>query len=91
VGDHQAHTVAIRAPDHGLARGLLALFGPLAVTSANLSDRSPAVSDVEAEGMLGDAVAVYLPGSCPGGTASTVVDMTVEPPKVLRKGPVKLS
>ncbi len=88
VGDHQRHTVAIRVPDHPLARELLALTGPLAVTSANPSDEEPAVSHGRAEALFGDAVAVYLPGRCPGGTSSTVVDVTVDPPKVVREGPV---
>jgi len=90
VGDHQRHTVAIRVPDHALARRLFALVGPLAVTSANLSDRRPAVSDREAGLAFGDAVEVFLPGMCPGGTSSTVVDVTVAPPKVLRRGPIEI-
>jgi tRNA threonylcarbamoyl adenosine modification protein (Sua5/YciO/YrdC/YwlC family) len=89
VGDHERHTVAIRVPDHTLARKLLALTGPLAVTSSNLSEQRPAVSEEEARAFFGDAVAVYVPGRCPGGVSSTVIDVTVDPPKVLREGPVK--
>ena len=91
VGDHDRQTVAIRVPDHDLARALFERTGPLAVTSANLTGRSPAVSDQEAKAFFGDAVADYLPGVCPGGTASTVLDVTVNPPRVLRRGPVELS
>ena len=90
VGDHQRHTVAIRVPDNVLARELFALVGPLAVTSANPSEASPAVSSEEAKVYFGGAVAVYLPGICSGGTSSTVVDVTVDPPNVLREGPVRL-
>ncbi|MGZ8785561.1 MAG: L-threonylcarbamoyladenylate synthase [Acidimicrobiia bacterium] len=89
VGDHERHTVAIRVPDHTLAGELLALTGPLAVSSANPSEQRPAVSEEEARAFFGDAVAVYLPGRCPGGVSSTVIDVTVDPPKVLREGPVK--
>ena len=88
VGDHERHTVAIRVPDHLLTRELLALTGPLAVTSANPTDQKPAISHGEAKDLFGDSVAIYLPGICPGGTSSTVVDVTVEPPVVLRAGPV---
>lgn len=88
VGDHHRNTVAIRVPDHVLTRELLALTGPLAVTSANPTDHEPAISAEEADALFGDAVAVYLPGICTGGTSSTVVDVTVEPPTVLREGPV---
>jgi tRNA threonylcarbamoyl adenosine modification protein (Sua5/YciO/YrdC/YwlC family) len=90
VGDHARHTVAIRVPDHPLTRELLALTGPLAVTSANRTDEKPALSAENAFALFGDEVAVYLPGLCPGGTSSTVIDVTVDPPRVLRKGPLSL-
>ena len=90
VGDHDRHTVAIRVPDDALARELFSQVGPLAVTSANRSDQKPSVSHEEAKALFGDSVAVYLPGICPGGVSSTVVDVTMEPVKVLREGPVKL-
>jgi len=89
VGDHELHTVAVRVPDHPLTRELLSLTGPLAVTSANPSDQKPAVSEEEAMAFFGGAVAVFLPGICSGGTSSTVVDVTVDPPMVLREGPVQ--
>jgi tRNA threonylcarbamoyl adenosine modification protein (Sua5/YciO/YrdC/YwlC family) len=90
VGDHQRHTVAIRVPDHAHARRLLSLVGPLAVTSANPSGLKPAISRAAAVAYFEDAVAVFLAGPCHGGTSSTVVDVTVEPPKVLRRGPIEL-
>lgn len=90
VGDHARHTVAIRVPDHPLTRELLALTGPLAVTSANLTARRPAVSADAARASFGEAVSVYLAGVCPGGSSSTVVDVTVEPPRLLRAGPIDL-
>lgn len=90
LGDHDRNTVAARVPDHETARRLFAASGPLAVTSANRSGESPAVDDRAARAAFGNAVAVYLPGTCPGGTASTVVDVTVDPPRVLRKGPVDI-
>lgn len=91
VGDHHRHTVAIRIPDDALARELFALAGPLAVTSANPSEQAPAISAEEARGYFGDAVAIYLPGICSGGMSSTVIDFTVEPPMVLRRGPIELA
>ena len=49
--------------------------------------RTPAEEEVAAQ--LGDAVDLILDaGPCPGGQASTVVDCTVDPPKILREGPV---
>jgi L-threonylcarbamoyladenylate synthase len=88
VGDAQTATVAVRIPDHEVTLDLLSASGPLAVTSANRSGEPPALSAEEAEALLGEAVAVYLPGVCPGGVSSTVVDMTGPEPVVLRAGPV---
>ena len=88
VGDPVARTVAVRVPDHPLALRLLAEAGPLSVTSANPAGAAEAVDDAGARAMFGDAVAVYLEGRSAGDDASTVVDLTVDPPKLLRAGPV---
>ena len=88
VGDHRRGTLAVRMPDHRMLRGLLIRSGPLAVTSANLSGAPPALDAAGAREALGDGVAVYLDGRCRGGQASTVADLTRDPPRVLRQGPV---
>ena len=62
-------TIALRVPDHALAREILRRTGPLAVSSANLSGRPAALTCDEAVEQLGDRVAVYLDGG-PLGTAS---------------------
>ena len=90
VGDAQRFTVGIRVPHHPVAVELLAVVGPLAVTSANVSGGVEAMSDVEAREVFGDGVAVYLEGRAPGGEASTVVDATGARPAVLRQGPVRV-
>lgn len=53
-------TVALRIPNHPLALDLLRETGPLAVSSANTTGDPAARSVAEAEGMLGESVAVYL-------------------------------
>ena len=55
-------TVAVRMPANNLALELLEETGPLAVSSANLTGQSAAITANEAKGMLGDSVAVYLDG-----------------------------
>jgi tRNA threonylcarbamoyl adenosine modification protein (Sua5/YciO/YrdC/YwlC family) len=82
-------TVAIRMPDHDLARELLERTGPLAVSSAN-STGLPAATDAEqAERMLGEHVAVVVDaGESPGGEASTIVDVTGQQGRILRRGAV---
>ncbi len=81
-------TVALRVPDHDVALEVVSAVGPIAVTSANRVDEAPALSDTEARSMFGESVAVYLPGRCPGGAASTVVDATGLRLTVLRQGPI---
>lgn len=90
VGDEQQRTVGIRVPDHPVARALLEQTGPLSVTSANRSGEPEAMSDCEAKAIFGDSVTVYLPGRCPGGEASTVVDVSGGKVIVLREGPIPI-
>jgi L-threonylcarbamoyladenylate synthase len=90
LGDTRG-TVAVRMPDHELAREILERTGPLAVSSANTTG-SPAATDAdEAERMLGEEVAVILDGGAsPGGEASTIIDVTGERGRVLRRGALSL-
>ncbi|MCG8151805.1 threonylcarbamoyl-AMP synthase [Pimelobacter simplex] len=82
-------TVAVRMPDHELARALLDRTGPLAVSSANLSGQPAALDADEAIDMLGEAVAVVIDGgTSPGGVASTIIDATTEQPRLLRLGAI---
>ncbi len=86
LGD-RGDTIAVRIPDHDFTRELLRATGPLAVSSANTHGNPAANTAVEALAQLGDAVAVYLdagPGSSP--VPSTIVDVTCDPPRVLREG-----
>lgn len=90
-GYQGGHTVGIRMPDHPLTLDLLNLCGPLAVTSANRSGDPPARSDHEAREIFGVQVGHYLPGVCPGGVASTVIEALPDRnPRILREGPVTL-
>lgn len=91
VGDSVVGTVGIRVPDNQMLLRLLDRTGPLAVTSANRSGRSDTLDDEAARQVFGVGVAVYLPGRCPGGRASTVVDVTGGRPRVLRQGPVVIA
>ncbi|GAB4400438.1 MAG: hypothetical protein Kow00123_08380 [Anaerolineales bacterium] len=84
-------TVAVRVPDHPLALALIERAGsPLATTSANLSGQPDSVTADEVEAALGDAVDLILDGGpCPGGVPSTVLDLTVTPPRIVRAGPIR--
>jgi len=84
---NDARTIGLRVPQHPLALAVLAITGPLAVTSANRTgDPTPR----ECEGLaraFGARVAVYLcQDETLGGNASTVVDTTDGRLRVLRAG-----
>lgn len=83
-------TVAVRVPDYGPARELCRLLGaPLAATSANRHGRPAPVTAEEVWAQLAGRVALILDGGpCPGGVASTVLDLSVQPPAIVRPGAV---
>jgi L-threonylcarbamoyladenylate synthase len=83
-------TVAVRVPDLALVRELCRQLGaPLATTSANRHGWPPAVTAAEVRTALAGRIPLILDGgSCHGGVASTVLDLTVSPPIILRSGPV---
>lgn len=83
-------SVAVRIPNHNLARALIRAAGaPLATTSANLSGQFSSVTADEVAAQLEGRIAMILDGGrCPGGAASTVVDVTGPVPRILRLGPV---
>ena len=85
--------LAVRMPLHPVALALLGASGPLAVTSANLPGL-PAPTDVDgALEQMGDVVSLVLdagPLADDAGLASTIVDATGDPPRVVRPGAVSL-
>jgi L-threonylcarbamoyladenylate synthase len=90
LGDSRG-TVAVRMPDHPVALDLLERTGPLAVSSANLTGMPAATDADEAQDMLGEKVALVLDaGPTTGSEASTIVDVTASPGRVLRRGALPL-
>ncbi len=81
-------TVAVRVPAHPVALALLRAFGgPVAAPSANRFGRPSPTSASDVADELEDAVAVILDGGpCEIGIESTVLDLTCDPPQVLRPG-----
>ncbi len=81
-------SVAVRVPAHNAVLKLIATLGaPLAATSANLSGQTEAVTANEVRAVFGARLQLILDGGrCPGGVASTVVDVTVTPPRIRRRG-----
>ncbi len=81
-------TVAVRCPDHDLTRRIIALAGvPIAAPSANLSGKpSTTTAEHVAHDHNGKIDAIVDGGPCRVGVESTIVDLTEEPPRLLRPG-----
>ena len=81
-------TVAVRMPSHKVAGALiLAAGGYVAAPSANISGKpSPTVAKYVMEDMDGRIEMVIDGGEGDIGLESTIVDMTVSPPQILRPG-----
>jgi len=86
-------SLAVRVPDHPLARRFIrAAGGAVAATSANLSGQPPAQDAAEALAALEGRIAAVLDGGpVRVGQASTIVDCTVSPPRIVRQGPIPAS
>ncbi len=83
-------TVAIRMPDHPVARSLIRGSGmPIIGTSANISSQSPVLTAEDVRRQIGDKVDLIIDGEpVPLGIESTVVDVTGEVAVILREGAV---
>ncbi len=84
-------TVGIRIPDNKVILDLAALTDlPITATSANASGQPAPYSVAEVLSLLGEAaeqVALILDqGLIPSHELSTIVDLTVSPPQLLRQG-----
>ncbi len=88
-----AATVAVRIPDHPTSLELVMQAGrPLAVTSANLSGRpTPTTAQGVAQQLGSDLPLVLDGGPSPSSQPSTIIDLSVSPPRLLRQGALELS
>jgi L-threonylcarbamoyladenylate synthase len=83
-------SIGVRMPDHIIPLELIKRAGtPLAAPSANLSGKpSPSLAAHVVADLAGRIDAIIDGGEAAIGLESTVIDMTVEPPVVLRPGAV---
>ncbi|MBW1987351.1 MAG: threonylcarbamoyl-AMP synthase [Deltaproteobacteria bacterium] len=86
-------TIGVRQSSHPLVRNLTTAYGsPLTGTSANRSGQPPLVTAIEVEREMGSELALILDsGPCPGGWPSTVLDVTQQPPRLVRPGAIASS
>ncbi|HEX6796607.1 MAG TPA: L-threonylcarbamoyladenylate synthase [Ktedonobacterales bacterium] len=85
-------TVGVRVPAHPVARALIAAAGvPVAAPSANrFMHTSPTTAAHVLADLDGRIDCVLDAGPCAVGVESTVLDVTVTPPRILRPGGVTL-
>ena len=82
-------TVAIRVPDHPIARMLADAWGaPLTATSANRSGEPPASRVADVAAMASDRLFLIDGGDARGGEPSTIVDARETPPRLIRAGAI---
>ena len=86
-------TIGLRQPRQDLVCRLMAALGlPLTGTSANRSGQEPLATAAAVARELGGMVDLILDaGPCPGGLPSTIVDVTVSPPRLVRAGALATS
>lgn len=85
-------TVGMRCPAHPLCRAIIAAADvPIAAPSGNTSGRpSPTTAGHMLEDMDGKIDAIVDGGPCAVGVESTIIDLTVTPPRLLRPGGLPL-
>ena len=88
---HNTGIIGIRIPSNQEALDLLKFIKkPLLVPSANKADQKPALSAQEVKDIFGDEIAVIIPGEISSGEPSTIIDLTQDKIKLVRKGPISL-
>ena len=85
-------TVGVRCPDHPVTRAIIAAADtPVAAPSGNTSGRpSPTCARHMMEDMMGKIDGILDGGDCAVGVESTIIDLTVQPPRLLRPGGLPL-
>lgn len=86
-------TVAVRVPAHPVPLAMVKGLGaPIVGTSANLSGQPSALTASAVSASLGNRVDMVIDGGrAPGGKESTIVDVSTEPPVILRVGAISRS
>ena len=87
---HGKKTLGLRVPGAEVPRKLAQLAGGVMVsTSANISGEPPAITATEANSQTGFKVDVVVDGGpSPGGTPSTILDLSGKEMWILRSGPI---
>jgi len=93
ISKKASSSLGLRIPDSQVTLLLLKLLRlPLATTSANLSGSPSSISAKEVQRQLGDKIDLIIDaGSTKHQAVSTVLDLTTQPPSILRRGAISSS
>ena len=88
---HNTGVIGIRIPSNKEALELLEFIKkPILVPSANRADQKPALNEAEIKAIFKDEISVIVPGKISSGEPSTIIDLTGDVIKLIRKGPISL-
>lgn len=84
--------IGIRISSHPIARSIAAALGrPITATSANISGGPECTSITAVLEQLADTCDLYIDGGVTtGGLGSTIIDVSVVPPRLVRQGVIKI-
>jgi L-threonylcarbamoyladenylate synthase len=86
----EGNTVAVRIPNHPVPIALVKGLGaPITGTSANISGGNNPLTAEDVFKQLRYRIDMIIDGGrCPIGVSSTVLDLTTNPPKIIREGAI---
>jgi L-threonylcarbamoyladenylate synthase len=86
----EGNTIAVRIPNHPVPIALVKGLGaPITGTSANISGGNNPLTAEDVFKQLRYKIDMIIDGGrCPLGVASTVLDLTTNPPKIIREGAI---
>jgi L-threonylcarbamoyladenylate synthase len=86
----EADKIAIRVSSHPIAQALTkGLNSPITSTSANISGAQSPCTSEEVFSQLGNKIDLLMDGGrTPGEKPSTIIDVTVSPPRLIREGAI---
>lgn len=80
-------SVGVRAPNHPIPLTIVKMLNkPIIATSANIHGESNPDNADEISKQLGKSVDLIIDGGTVSGTPSTIINMVMEPPLIIRKG-----
>ncbi|WP_069133079.1 L-threonylcarbamoyladenylate synthase [Rhodohalobacter halophilus] len=82
------NTVAVRMPDHPIALKLIRQTGPLTAPSANKSGKPSPTKPEHLDQDYKEGIPILDGGSSEIGLESTILDLTISPPEILRPGAI---